>query len=128
MIRANILIRTILPMLVASVLPSLSCSAPPEYQKAVLQAQESVLRDDLSQMRKLLDQYAWDRGELPQSLEDLVQAGYMREIPQDPITGKKDWRVVRGEKQKGTGMLSGVIDIRSASPATSSEGKPYSEW
>ncbi|HEX8634442.1 MAG TPA: hypothetical protein VF703_09855 [Pyrinomonadaceae bacterium] len=102
-----------------------SSTAP--YEKTVVEARESVLRDDLSQMRKLIDQYAFDRGELPQSLEDLKRAGYLLEIPDDPMTGKKDWRVIIGDPPAGKGA-KGIINIRSASNAKATDGKPYSEW
>ena len=105
----------------------LSCNTASEYQKTVVQARESVLRDNLSQMRKLIDQYAADKGKLPQSLEELARAEYMREIPDDPITGKKDWRVIIGEDPSGKSG-KGMVDIRSVSSAISTEGKPYSEW
>ncbi|HEY9405184.1 MAG TPA: hypothetical protein VIQ24_21210 [Pyrinomonadaceae bacterium] len=105
----------------------ISCGAAPEYQKTVVEARESVLRDDLSQMRKLIDQYMVDNGKPPQSLEDLARAGYLREVPDDPMTGKKDWRVVIGEPPSGKGE-KGIIDIRSASTAKSTDGKPYNEW
>ena len=85
------------------------------------------MRDDLSQMRKLIDQYAADKGKLPQSLEELARAEYMREIPDDPITGKKDWRVIIGEYPSGKDA-KGIVDIRSASSNKSTEGTPYSEW
>src|SRR5258705_396586 len=60
----------------------------------VLLAREAVLRDDLFQMRRLIDQYAVDRGSLPKSLDDLVRAGYLRELPEDAFTGQKDWVVL----------------------------------
>jgi general secretion pathway protein G len=104
-----------------------SCGASAEYEKSVIQARESVLRDDLSQMRKLIDQYRVDNGSLPRSLEDLVRAGYLREVPDDPFTGKKDWRVITGEPPSGKGS-KGVVDIRSAATAESTEGTRYNEW
>ena len=63
---------------------------------------EAVLRDDLYKMRSLLDQYAADKGKLPQSLEDLVTESYMREMPEDPITGQTDWTVTTGEDPNST--------------------------
>ena len=105
----------------------ISCGAASKYQKTVVEARESVLRDDLYQMRKLIDQYTVDNGKPPQSLEDLARAGYLREVPDDPMTGKKDWRVIMAESPSGKGE-KGVVDIRSASTANSTDGKPYSEW
>jgi general secretion pathway protein G len=104
-----------------------SCGARAGYEKSVIQARESVLRDNLSQMRKLIDQYTVDKGSLPRSLEDLVRAGYLREVPGDPFTGKKDWRVMTGAPPSGKGP-EGIIDIRSAATAKSTQGTRYNEW
>jgi general secretion pathway protein G len=114
-------------MIVISVIIILAAIALPQYQKTIMHARETVLRDDLYRMRVLIDQYAADKGKLPQSLEDLVSAGYMREIPRDPITDQPDWVPVQGDDPY-TGE-SGMIDIRSASTEASTEGgKPYNEW
>jgi general secretion pathway protein G len=93
-----------------------------------LQAREAVLKDDLAQMRKLLDQYAADKGKLPQSLEDLSSSGYLREVPVDPITGQQDWNVIMGQDPFSADGGQGVTDVRSSSSDLSSEGTPYSEW
>jgi general secretion pathway protein G len=79
-------------------------------------------------MRSLLDQYAADKQKLPQSLEDLVSQGYMRSLPQDPMTGQPDWTVVTGDDPNSTDGEQGVIDVHSASTDVSSEGTPYNEW
>lgn len=115
-------------MIVISIIIILAIIVLPQYQKTVLQARESVLRDDLAQMRKLLDQYAADKGQLPQSLEDLSTSGYLREVPVDPITGQKDWNVITGQDANSAEGGQGVVDVRSASGDLSSEGTPYSEW
>jgi len=93
-----------------------------------MHARETVLRNDLFNMRSLIDQYAADKGKLPQSLDDLVSAGYLREIPKDPITDNRDWNIVTGEDPYSTEGSSGVTDVHSSSPDTSTEGTPYSEW
>src|SRR5512132_2959376 len=89
-------------MIVISIIIILASIALPQYQKTIMHAREAVLRDDLYKMRSLLDQYAADKGKLPQSLEELVTARYMRELPVDPITGEKDWSVVSGEDPNST--------------------------
>ncbi len=94
----------------------------------VLLAREAVLRDDLFQMRMLIDQYAVDKGSLPKSLDDLVRAGYLREIPEDAFTGQRDWVVVAGDNPNLSENQDGIIDVHSASLATSREGTPYKEW
>ncbi|HKR60623.1 MAG TPA: type II secretion system protein [Pyrinomonadaceae bacterium] len=115
-------------MIVITIVIILAAIALPQYQRTILQTRESVLRQDLYSMRKLLDQYAADKGKLPQSLDDLISEHYMREMPVDPITGEKDWAVETGEDPNSTSGEQGVINIRSASPDTSTEGTPYSEW
>ena len=115
-------------MIVISIIIILASIALPQYQKSVLHARETVLRDDLFQMRKLIDQYAADKGQLPQSLDDLVSSGYMREIPEDPITGEKTWNVVTGDDPNSTEGAQGVTDVHSTSTDTGSDGRPYSEW
>ncbi len=115
-------------MIVISIIIILASIALPQYQKTIMHARETVLRDDLYNFRKLLDQYAADKGKLPQSLDDLVTEHYLREVPKDPITDTKDWNVVTGEDPYSTAGSSGVIDVKSASPDTSTEGTPYSEW
>jgi general secretion pathway protein G len=115
-------------MIVITIVIILAAIALPQYQRTIMQARESVLRQDLYNMRKLLDQYAADKGKLPQSLDELVSERYMRELPPDPITGEKDWIVETGEDPNSTSGEQGVINVRSASPDTSSEGTPYSEW
>jgi general secretion pathway protein G len=115
-------------MIVISIIIILAAVALPQYQKTIMHARETVLRDDLFRIRMLIDQYAADKGKLPSSLEDLVSSGYMRDIPTDPITDQKDWTLVTGDDPFSTEGGSGVIDVHSASTETSTEGTPYSDW
>src|SRR2546429_3789011 len=115
-------------MIVISIIIILAAVALPQYQKTIRHARETVLKDDLFRMRSLIDQYAADKGKLPQSLEDLVTAGYIREVPKDPITDNKDWNVATGEDPYSTEGGSGVINVHSSSADVSTEGTPYSEW
>jgi general secretion pathway protein G len=107
---------------------AISYRAITRYRIIVLLARESVLRDELLQMRKLIDQHAADKGSLPKSLDDLVRAGYLREIPEDPITEQRDWIVVVGDDPNVSEGGEGIIDVHSASLATSREGTAYKEW
>src|ERR1700720_4195808 len=84
-------------MIVITIIIILAAIVLPQYQKTISAAREAVLRDDLSKLRSLIDQYAADKGKLPQSLDELVTAGYMREIPVDPFTDQKDWTVTMGD-------------------------------
>lgn len=115
-------------MIVISIIIILAAVALPQYQKTIMHARETVLKDDLFKLRSLIDQYAADKGKLPQSLDDLVTAGYMREIPKDPITDNKDWNVVTGDDPYSTEGGTGVTDVHSSSSEVSTEGSPYSEW
>ena len=115
-------------MIVISIIIILASIALPQYQKTIMHARETVLRDDLFKMRSLLDQYAADKGKLPQSLDDLVTEHYLREVPKDPITDNRDWAVETGEDPYSTEGASGVTNVHSASGDVSTEGTPYSEW
>src|SRR6266571_9390946 len=115
-------------MIVISIIIILASVALPQYQKTMMHARETVLKDDLFKFRSLLDQYAADKGKLPQSLDDLVTAGYMREIPKDPITDNKDWNIVTGDDPYSTEGGTGVTDVHSSSGEVSTDGRPYSEW
>jgi len=115
-------------MIVITVIIILAAIVLPQYQKTILATREAVLRDDLSNMRKLLDQYAADKQKLPQSLDELVSGGYLRELPKDPITGQADWKPTTGEDPNSNSGEQGVVDVHSSSTEVSSEGTPYSEW
>jgi general secretion pathway protein G len=113
-------------MIVISIIIILAMIALAQYNQTVLAAREATLRDDLHQMRKLIDQYAADKGKLPESLDALVSAGYIQDIPIDPITGERDWQTETGENPAGDG--SGIKNIRSASSDTAADGTSYSDW
>src|SRR5258708_33619652 len=115
-------------MIVISIIIILVSIALPQYQKTIMHARETVLRDDLFKMRSLLDQYAADKGKLPQSLDDLVTEHYLREVPKDPITDNRDWAVETGEDPYSTQGASGVTNVHSSSGDVSTERTPYSEW
>ena len=115
-------------MIVISIIIILVSVALPQYQKTIMHARETMLRYDLDTMRKLIDQYAADKGKLPQSLDELVSTGYMREVPKDPITDNADWNIVTGEDPYSTEGGTGITDIHSSSSEVSASGTPYSEW
>jgi len=115
-------------MIVISIIIILAAVALPQYQKTIMHARETVLKDDLFTMRKLIDQYSADKGKLPQSLDDLVSSGYMRDIPTDPITEKKDWNIETGDDPYSTEGGTGITNVHSSAGETSTEGTPYSEW
>ena len=115
-------------MIVISIIIILAAVTLPQYQKTITATRESVLRYDLHRMRELIDQFAADKGRLPQSLDELVTEGYMREVPVDPFTNQKDWAIATGEDPNSNDGQSGMTDVHSSSGDVSSEGTPYSEW
>lgn len=115
-------------MIVITIIIILAAIALPQYQKSITAAREAVLRDDLYKMRSLLDQYAADKGKLPQSLDDLAQSGYLREVPVDPFTDQRDWTTTTGDDPNSTSGEQGVTDVHSASPEVGADGRAYSEW
>lgn len=115
-------------MIVISVIIILAAITLPQYKKTIMHTREAVLRDDLFKMRSLIDQFAADKGRLPQSLDELVSEGYIRDIPLDPFTGEKDWAITTGEDPNSTDGQQGVTDVHSNSAEVSSEGTPYSQW
>ena len=100
------------------------------YQVAILRAKEAVLKDNLHGLRTIIDQYTADKKTAPQSLEDLVDAGYYREIPKDPITeSRTTWQLEFGNTTMIPDQLeTGIVNIHSGSATVSSEGTPYNEW
>jgi general secretion pathway protein G len=99
------------------------------YQVALLHAREAVLKQDLQAMRSAIDNYTLDKQQAPQSLQDLVDAHYMRNIPQDPITHTEDWvthvsDMVISPDQTGTG----IDDVHAGTDTISSDGSAYSSW
>ena len=115
-------------MIVISIIIVLAAITLPQYQKTIMHTREAVLKDDLRKMRSLIDQFAADKGRLPQSLDEIVSEGYMREVPLDPFTGQKDWAITTGEDPNSSQGETGMTDIHSSSAEVSSEGTAYSEW
>ena len=117
-------------MIVISIILILVAVAVPNYRATVVHARESVLRQNLFTLRSVISQYTLDKEKAPQSLDDIVQAGYMKEIPNDPMTSKPDWTV---EQEDSTIMSvdqedSGIDDVHSSSDAVSSDGTAYNTW
>jgi general secretion pathway protein G len=104
----------------------------PNYRSARIKAEEAVLKENLFILRKLIDQYAQDKGKYPASLQTLVQESYLRSVPIDPVTGKSDWVEVRELPSPEDPMLNeipGVIDVKSASEKKSPlDESPYNTW
>ena len=104
--------------------------AVPLYQKSIVRAKESVLRNNLFTIRATIDAYSFDKKKAPQSLDDLVAEGYLRQVPIDPITGSSEsWVTVMEDALTSVDQTEpGLYNVHSGSDAISLEGTPYSEW
>jgi general secretion pathway protein G len=117
-------------MVVISIIVILMSVAIPRYQTSILRARETVLRDDLYTLRSVIDQYTLDKQKAPQSLQELVEAGYIKQLPRDPITNSRDsWIPVTDDSIMSPDQSQpGIIDVHSGSDQNSSEGTAYSTW
>ena len=117
-------------LIVVSIIGILVSIAIPIYQKSILRTRESVLRNNLFTIRTVLDEYTYDKQKAPQSLQDLVTEGYLREVPADPMTGSnQSWKIEMEDALRSVNQTEpGIFDVRSGSDQKSLEGTPYSEW
>ena len=117
-------------MVVISIIVILMSVAIPRYQASILRARETVLRDDLYTLRSVIDQYTLDKQKAPQSLQDLVDSGYLKTLPLDPFTNSRDsWIPVTDDSVMSPDQSQpGIIDVHSGSEQKSSEGSAYSSW
>ena len=121
------LIELMVVMLIIGVLMAI---AVPNYIAAVKAAKESVLKEDLHDIRQAIDSYTMDKQKAPQSPQDLVSEGYLRQVPVDPMTQSADtWKVIMEDASNTVNQSEpGIFDVKSGSDKTSLEGTPYSEW
>ena len=117
-------------IIVMAVIGTLILVAIPNYVAAIRQAREAVLKEDLHVLRTAIDSYTMDKEKAPQSLDDLVQAGYLKTIPADPIThSNTTWVAVTDDTlQSADQTAPGVSDVHSGSDQASTDGQPYSTW
>ena len=117
-------------MIVMTIIGILAAIAIPSYIRAVQKAKEAVLREDLHTMRTAIDSYTVDKEKAPDSLDDLVQAGYLKSIPKDPMTSSSDtW--ITSESDTMTDInetQGGMDDVHSGSEAIASDGTTYNTW
>jgi general secretion pathway protein G len=125
--RGYTLIEIMIVMAIISILVSI---AVPIYQKSLIRAKEAVLKNNLFSLRTVIDEYTYDKQKAPQTLNDLVNEGYLRTVPVDPMTGNADsWRVIMEDALTAVNQTeSGIFDVRSGSEGKSLEGTLYSEW
>lgn len=102
--------------------------AVPTYRNSVQHAREVVLKENLFQMRRAIDQYSADKERLPQSLQDLVDANYFREIPVDPITETAEWDQILGPDPNSPDAEEGLVDVKSLAEGEDSGGTKYSDY
>lgn len=121
------LIELIIVMAVIAILASI---AIPRYLASVKSAKEAVLKEDLHVMRDAIDSYTMDKGKAPQSLDDLVQSGYLKSIPTDPMThSNESWVTQTDDTLESIDQSEpGINDVHSGSQETSTNGEMYSTW
>jgi len=117
-------------MIVISLILILVSVALPAYNQSILRAKESVLKQNLFTLRSVISQYTLDKQIAPQSLEDLVSAGYLKQLPTDPMTGRNDsWAVDEEEAVMSIDQQeTGIYDVHSGSSAVGSDGTAYNTW
>jgi|SRR6185369_6399115 len=116
-------------MIVMSVIGILASISAPNYRWGLIKAREAVLRENLYTFRSTIDQYYADQGKFPESLSELVDKRYLRELPKDPFTGDKNWVTLSPPATSdGSTPSTGVYDVKSASNLVGSNNIPYNEW
>ena len=117
-------------MVVITIIVILVTMAIPIYNKTIIRGKETVLKQNLFTMRTVIDNYTFDKQKAPQSLQDLVSDGYLREVPNDPMTGSNStWRTVMEDAMQSVNQSEpGIFDVKSGSDKTGLDGTPYAEW
>ena len=117
-------------LVVISMISILAAMGIVGYRNSVRHAQEGVLKTDLFRMRDAIDQYYADKGKYPANLDALVSDGYLRKIPEDPITKSTDtWQTVPAEADPNNPAAEpGIYDIKSGAQGQGLDGSNYSDW
>ena len=117
-------------MIVMAIIGILAVVAIPNFISSIKMAREAVLKEDLAVLRSAIDSYTMDKQKAPQSLEDLVQEGYLKTIPEDPMTHSKDtWVTVSSDSLHSIDQTdSGIEDVHSGSSDSGADGQAYSTW
>jgi general secretion pathway protein G len=117
-------------MIVMAIIGVLATLAIPSFVGALKHAREAVLREDLHVMRAAIDSYTMDKQKAPQTLDDLVQEGYLKSIPEDPMTHNKDtWVTDSSDALHSLDQTDpGIDDVHSGSQEQGSDGQPYTSW
>jgi len=115
-------------MIVISMVLIMLSFAIPMYKQSIVMAKETVLKDDLFTLRRTIDEFTYDRKRAPQSLDELVQTGYLKQIPKDPITNAPNWDPIMEVDAISEGVEIGIADIHSHSELLSTQGTAYNSW
>ena len=117
-------------MVVIAIILVLIAMAAGRYERSVTRAKEAVLKEDLQTMRNAIEQFTLDKQQAPQSIDDLVSAGYLRQVPLDPMTRGRDWHVNFEDMMLTPDQTAaGITDVHSTSDSVSPfESTPYSSW
>jgi general secretion pathway protein G len=117
-------------LVVASILIVLAGIGLVQYRNGKTRASEAVLKTDLFNMRDAIDQYYADKGKYPSGLDSLVSEGYMRKVPEDPVTKSSDsWVTVPAEPDPNSPSSDpGIYDVKSGAQGTGLDGTSYSDW
>jgi general secretion pathway protein G len=117
-------------MVVMAIISVLLAIALPIYQKSITRAKESVLRNNLFTLRTMIDEYTIDKQKAPETLDDLVSEGYLRQVPEDPMTGSNQtWKTTMEDTPiGGSTSTPGIFDVHSGSDKTALDGTAYSDW
>ena len=117
-------------MIVLTIILTVLSVALPLYQKAITRSKEAVLKQNLFTLRTLIDEYTFDKEKAPQTLQDLVSEGYLRDVPMDPITKRRDtWKTEMEDSLRSVDQKEpGIVDVHSGAEGTALDGSKYSEW
>ncbi len=117
-------------MVVMLIIGVLAAIAIPSYVASVKNAKEAVLKEDLHVMRNAIDSYTMDKQKAPQSMDDLVQSGYLRELPKDPMTHSSEtWVTATDDTLESIDQTEpGINDVHSGSQEVGTDGQAYSTW
>lgn len=119
-------------LVVLAIIGILATIAVPNFRISIIKTREAVLRENLYQIRDAIHKYYQDKQRYPAELEELVAARYLREIPKDPVTRKREWNIVYFDPENlslyGDDQLNGIVDVKSMSDGAATDGTRYRDW
>ena len=117
-------------MVVLAIIVILITMAIPIYNRTIIRSREAVLKQNLFTLRTVIDNYTYDKMKAPQSLQDLVSEGYLRDVPMDPMTNSnQSWKTIMEDASQSVDQSQpGIFDVQSGSDKTGLDGTAYSDW